>query len=113
MTPTKDKDGLPLHTDDCPEYDGKRCRLVGFRPDHFCEPALIEEKERARVLAIQVEQLNREVSTLTIERDRLAGQVARVRELLGRWDEEQPGYDVCHGCREDLRFALDGDAKEG
>jgi hypothetical protein len=34
-------DGLPLCTEDgCQSYDGKRCRVLGFRPDRFCEPAL-------------------------------------------------------------------------
>lgn len=27
-------------TDDCPHYDGKRCRLLGFRPGSICEPAV-------------------------------------------------------------------------
>ena len=52
-------------------------------------------------------------AAITAERDRLAAQVARVEALLARWDREDAGYDVCHGCREDVRFALDGDAKEG
>lgn len=25
----------------CPSYDGKRCRLTGFRPDRVCEPWLV------------------------------------------------------------------------
>lgn len=24
----------------CPQYDGKRCMAMGFRPDHHCEPAV-------------------------------------------------------------------------
>jgi len=27
-------------TDECPEYDGKRCKLMGFRPDGICEPTV-------------------------------------------------------------------------
>lgn len=43
--PTRDAHGLPLCAlDDCRQFDGKRCRLTGFRPDRFCEPALIEER---------------------------------------------------------------------
>ncbi len=35
------EDGLPVCTEGkCPQYDGKRCRMVGWRPDRFCEPAL-------------------------------------------------------------------------
>lgn len=26
----------------CPSYDGKRCGLVGCRPDGICEPAVVE-----------------------------------------------------------------------
>lgn len=38
-----DRTGLPLCSEDeCPEFDGKRCRLTGFRPERFCEPALVD-----------------------------------------------------------------------
>ena len=33
--------GEPLCTDSCRQYDGKRCRLIGFRPDRYCEPAIV------------------------------------------------------------------------
>lgn len=37
--------GLPLCANEqCPAFDGKRCRILGFRPDRFCEPALIEQR---------------------------------------------------------------------
>ena len=39
----RDKNGLPLHSDECPDYDGKRCSRMGFRPTRFCEPALIDK----------------------------------------------------------------------
>ena len=62
--PTIDGNGLPLcDRDNCALYDGKRCMATGFRPDRFCEPALValvEERDRAiessnlyRSLAIQ------------------------------------------------------------
>jgi hypothetical protein len=42
--PERDKNGLPWCTrEDCPQYDGKRCREMGFRPDRFCEPQLIDD----------------------------------------------------------------------
>lgn len=42
-TPSRDERGLPLCSrEDCHEYDGKRCRALGFRPDRFCEPALLD-----------------------------------------------------------------------
>ena len=44
--PHRDANGLPTCSqDDCPAYDGKRCRLLGFRPDRFCEPALLAERQ--------------------------------------------------------------------
>lgn len=27
--------------DDCPSYDGKRCKVLGCRPASICEPAVI------------------------------------------------------------------------
>jgi hypothetical protein len=48
MKPDRDDNGLPLHSDECPDYDGKRCSLRGFRPDRFCEPKLIEEYVKAK-----------------------------------------------------------------
>jgi hypothetical protein len=46
--PSPDRNGLPLCSqEECPQYDGKRCRELGFRPHHFCEPQLIEDRENA------------------------------------------------------------------
>lgn len=36
--------------DECPSYDGKRCRAIGFRPDRWCEPFVIEM--RAALVAL-------------------------------------------------------------
>lgn len=45
--PTRDENGLPICSQgDCPAFDGKRCRLIGFHPDRFCEPILIAEYDR-------------------------------------------------------------------
>jgi hypothetical protein len=47
--PERDKNGLPVCSAECcPQYDGKRCREMGFRPDRFCEPQLIDDYEAAR-----------------------------------------------------------------
>lgn len=40
IAPTIGDDGIPHCSDDCPEYDGKRCRVIGFRPYGTCEPAM-------------------------------------------------------------------------
>ena len=34
-------DGVPLCREGCPHHDGKRCGLMGFRPDRICEPAVV------------------------------------------------------------------------
>lgn len=37
----KSTNGVPFCTyEDCPEYDGKRCKMMGFRPSQICEPAV-------------------------------------------------------------------------
>lgn len=33
--------------DACPQYDGKRCRAMGFKPDGICEPAVLDLVKRA------------------------------------------------------------------
>jgi len=43
--PTRDETGIPCHTDECPEYDGKRCGELGMRPGRHCETALFEDYE--------------------------------------------------------------------
>jgi len=37
------KTGVPFCAEsDCPLYDGKRCRAMGFRPSNICEPAVMD-----------------------------------------------------------------------
>jgi len=31
---------VPLCEETCPHHDGKRCRLMGFRPSRMCEPVV-------------------------------------------------------------------------
>lgn len=49
---TTDPDtGVPYcSTDDCDQYDGKRCMLMGLRPGHICEPAVINLVAKLRRL---------------------------------------------------------------
>ncbi len=35
-----EKTGVPFCSESCRHYDGKRCKLLGFRPGHICEPAV-------------------------------------------------------------------------
>lgn len=44
--PQHDENGVPRCSyDRCPQYDGKRCRAIGFRPDSICEPAVIAMRQ--------------------------------------------------------------------
>lgn len=48
-----DKTSVPYcASDDCGRYDGKRCELMGFRPDRICEPSVID-------MAAEIIQLRR------------------------------------------------------
>lgn len=38
---------IPRCSEKCPSFDGKRCELMGFRPDGVCEPAVHEIALRA------------------------------------------------------------------
>lgn len=41
IRPDVDALGVPLCSDEkCPAYDGKRCRVLGFRPSRVCEPGV-------------------------------------------------------------------------
>lgn len=58
--PNRDAHGLPLCSqDDCACYDGKRCSALGFRPDRFCEPALVEIVEERDALKARVGEMER------------------------------------------------------
>ena len=50
--------GLPICSrEECPEYDGKRCRLMGFRPAHHCEPAMHMTLEKQRQLLSRCDEV--------------------------------------------------------
>lgn len=46
--PKWDSDSIPRCDERCPAFDGKRCELLGFRPDVICEPAVFELVGNAR-----------------------------------------------------------------
>jgi len=49
--PDRDANGLPLCDEErCALHDGKRCRALGFRPDRFCEPVLVEMATELKAL---------------------------------------------------------------
>lgn len=47
VLPTMGERGVPLCNDRCPSYDGKRCDVLGCRPDRICEPAVAQLAEAA------------------------------------------------------------------
>lgn len=40
--PTWGQNGAPSCSEDCKYHDGKRCELMGCRPDSLCEPSVVE-----------------------------------------------------------------------
>lgn len=49
VRPEFDKHGVPACThDECPMYDGKRCRALGHRPVAICEPAVRDMAARLK-----------------------------------------------------------------
>lgn len=56
-----DKDWL-CTMEQCPSYDGKRCMVMGFRPDRFCEPKIKlvkEELRRCRRAAVAIDMMEK------------------------------------------------------
>jgi hypothetical protein len=79
--PMLDDNGLPLcRPDDCPLYDGKRCRAMGARPDRFCEPELAEmaadnarTKRRADEMAAAIDAFKETVDAAERHAERPSG----------------------------------------
>lgn len=84
--PQRDKNGLPLCTSDgCPQYDGKRCREMGFRPDRFCEPQLVED---------YAAPLADVIATLRLDAERLTAPTTPRDYARGKAYEIEKGYHV-------------------
>ena len=43
--------GVPFCNENCPQHDGKRCRVLGMRPDNICEPTVVEMARLLRQVA--------------------------------------------------------------
>lgn len=39
-SPVWGKDGVPMCSEQCEHHDGKRCRILGQRPDAICAPTV-------------------------------------------------------------------------
>ena len=57
--PHVDEHGIPRCHDDCSQHDGKRCRILGFRPDGLCEPAVFEMAQQIKAADELVRRLQR------------------------------------------------------
>ena len=70
--PTRDANGLPLcNPDGCGLYDGKRCSAIGFRPDRFCEPQIVTDREQITGLTCANAELGMLLMDLRRENDAL------------------------------------------
>lgn len=67
--------GVPFCSDNCPQHDGKRCRLLGLKPGNICEPGV------DRIIADR-NRLQNHVPGLTATLDELRQENARLREAL-------------------------------
>lgn len=48
VQPERDENGVPMCVETCPSHDGKRCEVLGRRPGHICEPAVVTLVDRQR-----------------------------------------------------------------
>jgi len=46
--PEVDDQGVPRCVESCPAHDGKRCEILGRKPDAICEPAVAGMAREAR-----------------------------------------------------------------
>lgn len=53
--------------DGCPEYDGKRCQLMGFRPQGICEPWVLELVAKVKNLEKELENLELQHNIFTLQ----------------------------------------------
>ncbi len=63
--PRMDENGVGFCAfEDCPQYDGKRCRLMGFRPDDnsICEPWAIAAARDKRAMDAMRKVLDADLS---------------------------------------------------
>ncbi len=67
--------GVPFCSDNCPQHDGKRCRLLGAGPGNICEPGV------DRIIADR-NRLQNHVPGLSATLDELKFENARLREEL-------------------------------
>ena len=57
IQPNIDKNGTGYHSDDCSEYDGKRCKNTGFCPGGICEPYYLQLIQEQQELSLENDNL--------------------------------------------------------
>jgi|AGTN01.3.fsa_nt_gi hypothetical protein len=87
-------DGVGYCDEDCPQHDGKRCRVIGRRPGEICWPwakRTADENARMRRVEVAAERIAR--LTVVVESHADCGNVALhaikiAREALGQPNEQ-------------------------
>ncbi len=60
-------DGIPKCNERCPQYDGKRCELLGHQPQSLCEPTLAITVKRLHVAEHRLERACEQLDARAIE----------------------------------------------
>lgn len=93
ISPSLGAGGVPLCSEgNCPAYDGKRCKALGFSPDRICEPAVVRlarrdddiRGEERRKLTEAVNAIRDEARRIEDERDEARAQLAAAQAENGR-----------------------------
>lgn len=94
-TPRVDSAGVPWCDESCPQHDGKRCRILGFRPSSICEPAvadIVRENARLEALIVRtVEEATGIDADLHMEADRIRDRAVESRMS----DPREKGVERC------------------
>lgn len=54
VRPMVDSQGVPRCSERCPSFDGKRCEILGHKPENICEPAVVDMAKRLMVVALSL-----------------------------------------------------------
>jgi hypothetical protein len=73
---TEECKGIPYCTEECSRFDGKRCDLMGFRPDGICEPAVKAMADEIKTLRARLQSRAGEVAALEAAAEALADRLA-------------------------------------
>lgn len=96
IKPTLDtRTGVPhCSYEKCPNYDGKRCRALGFRPQGICEPAVIGMDVRLAAVETERDSLRAEVAALLAAKVKVPDRGERCHRCHSR----EPNPNGCAAC---------------